>query len=153
MQWREGWSSASVVSHTIVTDPTIRQPGFNLPHHTRSLINCFRTGQGTCHAKLHKWGLAQSPSCDCGQRQTMNHIVDTCPLTKLEDGLNLHHEVDDDTVIRLESTVTAALTKYTIRDIQHGLHHFLQPECHSSKQLTVQSTQITMKHDLQTHSV
>ena len=29
----------------------------------------------------HKWGLAQSPSCDCGQWQTMNHIVDMCPLT------------------------------------------------------------------------
>jgi len=27
-QWREDWSSASVVNHTIVTDPTIRQPGF-----------------------------------------------------------------------------------------------------------------------------
>ena len=24
---------ASVVNHTIVTDPTIQQPGFNLPHH------------------------------------------------------------------------------------------------------------------------
>ena len=34
--------------------------------------------------QFHKWGLAQSPSCDCGQRQTMNHIVDTCPLTKSE---------------------------------------------------------------------
>jgi len=28
-------------------------------------------------------GLAQSPSCDCGKRQTINHIVDTCPLTKI----------------------------------------------------------------------
>ena len=37
-QWREDWSSASVVDHTIVTDPTILQ--------------------------------------------TMNHVVDTCPLTK-----------------------------------------------------------------------
>jgi len=27
-QWREDWSLASVVNHTIVTDPTIRQPGF-----------------------------------------------------------------------------------------------------------------------------
>ena len=32
---------------------------------------------------------AQSPSCDCGQRRTMNHIVDTCPLTEFEGGLNL----------------------------------------------------------------
>jgi len=41
----------------------------------------------------------------------MNHIVDTCPLTKLEGGLNLLHEADDDADIRLESTVTAALAK------------------------------------------
>jgi len=35
-RWREDWSSASVVSHTIVAGPTIRQPGFNLPCHTWS---------------------------------------------------------------------------------------------------------------------
>ena len=39
MQWREDWSSASVVNHTIVTDPTIRQLGFDLRHHTWSLLN------------------------------------------------------------------------------------------------------------------
>jgi len=59
-----------------------------------------------CRANLHKWGLAQSPFCDCGQRQTMNH-----PLTKFEGGLNLLHEADDDAVTRLESTATAALAK------------------------------------------
>ena len=84
--------------------------GFDLPRHKRSLVNRFRTGQGPCHANLHKWGLAQSPSCECGQRQTMNHIVDTCPLTKFE-GLNLLHEADDDAVVWLESTATAALAK------------------------------------------
>jgi len=81
MQLRSGemtgqWSSASLVNHTIVTNPTVRQPGFNLPW---SLMNCFWTGQGPCHADLHKWGLAQSPFCYCGQRQTMNHIIHTCP--------------------------------------------------------------------------
>jgi len=65
---------------------TIRQPGFHLPHHTWSLVNRFRTGQGPCRANLHKWGLAQSPSCDCGQRQTMNPIVDMCPLAKFDGG-------------------------------------------------------------------
>jgi len=112
-QWREDWSSASVVNHTIVTDPTIRQPGYDLPRRTWSLLNRFRTGQGPCRANLHKWGLAQSPSCDCGQRQTMNHIVDTRPLTKFEGGLNLLHEADDDAVIWLESTATAALAKWS----------------------------------------
>jgi len=76
-----------------------------------SLMNRFRTGQGPRRANLHKWGLVQSPSCDCGQRQTMYHIVDTCPLTKIEGGPNLLHEADDDAVMWLESTATAALAK------------------------------------------
>jgi len=41
----------------------------------------------------------------------MNHIVDMCPLTEFVDGLNLLHKTDDDAVIWLESTATAALTK------------------------------------------
>ena len=111
-QWREDWSSASVVNHAIVTDPTIRQPGFHLPRHTWSPMKRFWTGQGPCRANLHKWGLAQSPSCDCGQWQTMNHIVDMCPLTRCKRGPNLLHESDDDAVISLESTATAALAKW-----------------------------------------
>ena len=38
-------------------------------------------------------------------------LVVTCPLTKVEGGLNLLHKVDDDTVIWLESTLTAAFAK------------------------------------------
>ena len=100
-QWREDWSSASVVNHCIVTDPTIKQPGFefDLSRHTWSLLNGFWTGQGPCRANLHKWGLGQSPSYDGGQRQTMNHIVNMCPLTNVEGGLKLHHKADDDAVI------------------------------------------------------
>jgi len=41
----------------------------------------------------------------------MNHIVDTCPLTESEGGVNLLHETDDDAVMWLESAVTAALAK------------------------------------------
>jgi len=45
-QWREDWSSASVVNHAIATDPTTRQPGFNLRRHNiLSLMNRFWTGQ------------------------------------------------------------------------------------------------------------
>jgi len=85
--------------------------GFNLPRHTWFPMNRFRTGQGPCRANMHKRGLAQLPSCDCGQRQTMNQIVDTCPLTKFKGGLNLLHDADDDAVTWLESTATAALAK------------------------------------------
>ena len=34
---REDWLSTSVVNRSIVTDPSIRQPGFDLPCHTWSL--------------------------------------------------------------------------------------------------------------------
>ena len=65
---------------------------------------------GPCHANLHRWGPAQSP-CGYGQQQTMNYIVDACPLTKFVGELNLLHEADDDAVIWLESTSTAALAQ------------------------------------------
>jgi len=42
----------------------------------------------------------------------MNHIVDTGSFTKFEGRLNLLHKADDDAVIRLESTATAALAKW-----------------------------------------
>jgi len=41
----------------------------------------------------------------------MNHIVNMCPLTEVEGRLNLFHKVDDDAVIWLEFTATAALAK------------------------------------------
>jgi len=50
-------------------------------------------------------------TCDCVQQQTINHIVNMCPLTKFDGGLNLLHETDDDAVIWLESTVTATHAK------------------------------------------
>jgi len=44
----------------------------------------------------------------------MNHIVNKCPLTTLEGGLNLLHEADDEAVIWLKSTANAALAKQII---------------------------------------
>jgi len=31
--------------------------------------------QGPCYAIQHTWGLAKSAVCECGQQQTMNHVV------------------------------------------------------------------------------
>jgi len=40
--------------------------------------------QGRCLYNLHKWGLASSDLCACGQQQTMNHTVNMCPFTSSE---------------------------------------------------------------------
>jgi len=37
--------SARVVNQSLVTDPTIQQPGFNLPYWTWCALNHFRTDQ------------------------------------------------------------------------------------------------------------
>jgi len=81
--------------HYMMILSTIRQPGSNLgaPYglwtKPWTLLNRFRTGHGTCIASLHHWGLALSDLCQCGQRQTMTHIIDDCPQTKFDGGWRL----------------------------------------------------------------
>jgi len=75
----------------------------DLPRHAWSLMNCLRTGQGPRCANLHKVGTAKLPSCDCGQRQTMNHTVDTGPLTKFYGRLNLRHKENDNAMAGIYS--------------------------------------------------
>jgi len=45
-RWRHKWKSAEVVNSHLVCDPTVWQPGFDLPQQQRSLLNRFRTEQG-----------------------------------------------------------------------------------------------------------
>ena len=63
-----------------MSDPTIRLPGFNLGRSTWSVLNRFGTVQGRCAANLHKWHTTSSDKCQCGDLQTMSHIVESCPL-------------------------------------------------------------------------
>ena len=42
-----------------------------------------------------KWGFTDNELCDCGEIQTMSHIVNYCPLTKFEGGLLHLHETDE----------------------------------------------------------
>jgi len=77
-QWREDWSSASVVNNVLITDPIIWHPAFDLPHRSWSLLNHFQTGQGRCLYNLHTWDLASSDLCMCGQQQTRIIIRSMC---------------------------------------------------------------------------
>jgi len=46
-----------------------------------------------------------------GQQQTISHIVDACPLTKFDGGLQLLHEAEYDAVKWLESITNIAFAK------------------------------------------
>jgi len=102
-RWRHNWKSAEVVKSHLVCDPTIRQPGFDLPQQQWSQLNRFCTEQGHCGACRRKWRLTDTDQCPCGETQTMSHIVESCPLTKLNGGLSRLNSADEDTVSWLTS--------------------------------------------------
>jgi len=80
-----------------------RQPGFDLPRQQWSLLNRFRMEQGHCGACRRKWRVTDTDLCPCGETQMMSHIVESCPLTKLNGGLSWLHSADEDAVLWLTS--------------------------------------------------
>ena len=81
-------SRKPLVNSHLMCDPTIRQPGFDLLRQHWSLLNRFRTEQGHCGACRRKQ-LTDTDLCPCRETQTMSHIVESCPLTKLNSGYTL----------------------------------------------------------------
>jgi len=78
-RWRHNWKSAQVDNSHLVCDPTIWQPGFNLPRQQWSLLNRFHIEQGHCGACRRKWRLTDTDLCPCDETQTMSHTVESCP--------------------------------------------------------------------------
>ena len=96
--WHFNNSLQLAVRVYLVCDPTIRQPGFDLPRQQWSLLNRFRTEQEHCGVCRRKWRLTDTDLCPCGETPTMSHIVESCPLTKLNGGLSRLHSADEDAV-------------------------------------------------------
>jgi len=87
-----------MVNSHLVCDPTIWQPGFDLPQQQWSLLNRFRIEKGHCGAGRKKWQLPDTDLCPCGETQTMSQTVESCTLTKLNGSLSWIHSADEDTV-------------------------------------------------------
>ena len=65
----------------IINDPTRKVSGTELARSTWLLLNRIRTHQRKCGACLFKWGIIQTPSCDCGAlEQTVAYIAMFCHL-------------------------------------------------------------------------
>jgi len=94
--WRDEWSATDVRNKFLVSDPTKQLPGMDLPRRLWTTLNRFRTDHGHCGADLHRWGQAITPLCECGDEQTMRHIVDDCARTRFPGGIQALHEADAD---------------------------------------------------------
>lgn len=95
-EWRALWTNTNVTNSTLIQDPTLRPPGFNLPRKKWSALNRLRTGHGRCRYFMHRWGLCDHPYCDCSTTQTMTHIVESCPIYGFEGGLPGIHQASEE---------------------------------------------------------
>ena len=95
--WRTRWQNqiVHVPNKSLINYPTIQLPGMDLPHGQWSLLNRFRLDAGPCHSSMHEWGYIASPLCDCGEQQTMRHIVNECPLTCFDGGISELRQAHD----------------------------------------------------------
>jgi len=92
--WNLHWKDVVVPNNHLISDPTQLVPGFEFPRATWTALNRVRTGQGKCNYLMHKWGMVDSPLCNCGQIQTIRHIVEECPETKFSGGTSGLHKGD-----------------------------------------------------------
>ncbi len=99
--WSDEWAATDVVNHSLVAEPSVYPPGFDLPWQHWSMLNRFRTGQGRCAVNLVRWVQVTNPNCSCREPETMQHIVNECPLTHFNGGLKALHLAEQDAVLWL----------------------------------------------------
>ena len=75
--WCTRWQNqiVDVPNKSLIQYPTTQLPVMDLSHVQWRLLNRFRTDAGPCRNSMHEWGYIASPLCDCGEQQTMRHIV------------------------------------------------------------------------------
>lgn len=80
-QWRNRWNTFALPHVQSAFAGGTLPPGSDLPRRDWVRLNRVRTCHGRVADSLHKWGLVQTPSCNCGApKQTIEHIVRDCAL-------------------------------------------------------------------------
>jgi len=63
-KWENDWTIENPDNQKLVTNPTIKQPGFDLERSTWVTLNRIRTGHGRSGHMMYKWGLRDNETCD-----------------------------------------------------------------------------------------
>lgn len=95
---REWWENASVANKQLIEDPMAEIKGLELPRKVWLKMNRFRTGQGCCAFLLHRWRFPDSPLCECGDLQTMEHILNHCVVHRFHGNLSDIHNATDEAI-------------------------------------------------------
>jgi len=97
-------------------------------HQLWSMWNHLRTGHGNCAANLHKWWIASSEECSCGQPQTVMMLWSRACWPNLPMISSYNYTVDDNVVTWLRDVAVQALatTKlpFYLRQTTHECVYF-----------------------------
>jgi len=100
-KWTEQWAASDVINHSLIMDPSIAPPGFDLRRRLWSTLNHFRIGQGRCAANLICQNPASDLFCSCGAfLQTMSHCerLSRYEIFRLSVSLRSLHLADEEAI-------------------------------------------------------
>ena len=92
---RKEWSKLPPHS-LVISDPSSKPPGFNLPRSVWMKLNRIRCDTGRSASALYQWGWKVSPCCD--GMQTIKHIVQNCPRCAFPGSLENLHEATPEAI-------------------------------------------------------
>ncbi|UYV73175.1 hypothetical protein LAZ67_10002087 [Cordylochernes scorpioides] len=115
-EWRNRWSNLAIANKDLVEDPNTKPPGYNLPRRTWSTLNRIRTSTGRCNYLLNKWNMSPDQNCDCGQIQTMHHILRDCPRRFFQGTLGDIHRCTEEALENLPTLLYCAVKNNIIRN-------------------------------------
>jgi len=90
--WTRRWELSEPRNKDLIKEPFKKVPGWDGTRAIWTTLNRIRTEQGRCNYLLHKWGMVDSPLCECGETQTIKHMVESCPITMFKGELTKLHE-------------------------------------------------------------
>ena len=101
--WNQQWPNSTSILRKSINFPSTNPPGCNLPQNAWVNLNRLRSGVAKTEHYLHMIGVSASDLCECGKPQTVEHIINDCPIFKSPHGVSGLIELDDDTTSWLMS--------------------------------------------------
>jgi len=83
------------VHYKCLCDPAIQRPGFNLLHHSWSLLTTSTEVKVHAVPTCTSGVLPHQSSASLVSNRPMNHIVSECPVTKFDGRLQRLHEAEE----------------------------------------------------------
>ena len=96
--WAEQWMSSNTRLQDFIPVPSTTPSGCHLTRKAWVNLNRIRTGVARTQYFLQKIGADPSPNCACGEIQTLDHIIEDCPIFKSPHGAPGIVELDNETI-------------------------------------------------------